>query len=297
MTGRDVGEAGHATLVKEIICKSLLTPSGLADYCINPYVGCEHGCRYCYARYMKRFTGHTEPWGEFVDVRINAPEVIEREVRRKPRGLSRAHARPGKPRGRVFISSVCDAWQPLEERYRVTRECLRILTEFGWPVCILTKSALVRRDLDLLRGADAELGVTITTSDETVREKIEPRASPTQQRIEALHEAARLGISIWAFLGPFIPGLTDTEDNLDSLTGQISHLPITHFYVDRLNFRSGVASSLRAVIGEHFREAALALEEVMYDPQADRAYQERLGRLARKLALKHGIEDRMRCGF
>lgn len=79
---------------REILCKSLITPSGLADYCINPYVGCEHGRRYCYARYMKRFTGHTEPWGEFVDVRINAPEVIEREVHRKPRGSSRT-----KPRG------------------------------------------------------------------------------------------------------------------------------------------------------------------------------------------------------
>jgi DNA repair photolyase len=290
---RAVGQPRRKALqTKEILCKSLITPSGLADYCINPYVGCEHGCRYCYARYMKRFTGHAEPWGEFVDVRINAPEVIEREVHRKPRGLSRA-----KPRGRVFIGSVCDAWQPLEERYRITRECVKILAESGWPFCILTKNALVQRDLDIVRGAGADIGVTVTASDESIREKIEPRASPTLQRIEVLREAGRLGISIWVFLGPFIPGLTDTEENLDSLMSQISDLPITHFYVDRLNFRSGVASSLRGVIGQHFPQILPTFEEVTYDPQADRAYQQRLGRLARKLARRHGIENKMKCGF
>ena len=108
-----------AVVIREITCKSILSDTGLpADYAINCYVGCEHGCRYCYARYMKRFTGHREPWGTFVDVRVNAPEVLERQVRRKPPGS-------------VMLSSVCDGWQPLEASYRVTGRCVEVLTQHG----------------------------------------------------------------------------------------------------------------------------------------------------------------------
>ncbi|MBI5181776.1 MAG: radical SAM protein, partial [Nitrospirae bacterium] len=92
-------------IIKEIKVKSLLSKSGIpgADYCINPYVGCFHCCRYCYATFMKRFTGHAEPWGSFVDVKINAPEVLEKQLKRAEKG-------------NVIISSVTDAYQPKEAR-------------------------------------------------------------------------------------------------------------------------------------------------------------------------------------
>lgn len=277
--------AGKAMIVRLIQCKSALTESGLADWCINCYVGCEHGCRYCYARYMKRFTGHNEPWGEFVDVRVNAPEVVAREVRRKKRG-------------RVFLSSVCDGWQPLEREFQVTRGCLRILVENGWPVCVLTKSTLVRRDFDLLEKAtDSDLGVTVTAADEKVREKIEPCASATAERLDALAEAGRRGIEVWAFLGPFIPGLTDTQDNIEWLVSRIAPLPITHFYVDRLNFRSGVASSVRAALKRNFPSALGQFDAVASDPDADAAYQQSLGKRACALAEKYGVADKIRCGL
>jgi DNA repair photolyase len=277
--------AGNAMIVRLIQCKSALAKSGLADWCINCYVGCEHGCRYCYARYMKRFTGHNEPWGEFVDVRLNGPEVLAREVRRKKRG-------------RVFLSSVCDGWQPLEREHQVTRGCLRILVENGWPVSILTKSALVRRDFDLLeRARDLTLGVTVTAADEKVRQKIEPCASATAERLDALAEAGRRGIEIWTFLGPFIPGLTDTQDNIEWLVSRIAPLPITHFYVDRLNFRSGVASSVRATVKRDFPAALPVFDGVANDPGAGAVYQERLGKRARSLAAKYGIEHKIRCGL
>ena len=91
--------------IKEIKAKSILTRSRIpgVDYCLNPYVGCFHGCRYCYATFMKRFTGHTEPWGNFVDVKINAPEILQRQLKRKTKG-------------RVMVSSVTDAYQPIETR-------------------------------------------------------------------------------------------------------------------------------------------------------------------------------------
>jgi DNA repair photolyase len=274
-----------AMIVRLIQCKSALAESALADWCINCYVGCEHGCRYCYARYMKRFTAHNEPWGDFVDVRVNAPEVLAREVRRKKRG-------------RVFLSSVCDGWQPLEREFQVTRGCLRILVESGWPVCVLTKSALVRRDLDLLeKASDSDLGVTVTAADEKVREKIEPCASATAERLDALAEAGKRGIEVWAFLGPFIPGLTDTQENIEWLIARVAPLPITHFYVDRLNFRSGVASSVRATLKRYFPAALGQFDAVASDPDADAAYQQALGKRARALADKHGVADKIRCGL
>ncbi len=199
--------------IREIACKSILSDTGLpADYAINCYVGCEHACCYCYARYMKRFTGHAEPWGTFVDVRVNAPEVLEREVRRKPRGS-------------VMLSSVCDGWQPLEAKHGVSGRCIGILARVGWPISILTKSALVSRDLPLLEGTPADIGVTLTTLDERLRQVIEPHAPPTAERIEVLREAAARGIRVWAFLGPFLPLLTDTEENLEALFAAVAPQP------------------------------------------------------------------------
>ena len=88
-------------IVREIFAKTILSKSAIQDYALNAYVGCQHNCRYCYARFMKRFTGHAEPWGAFVDVKVNAPELLAREVLRKKKG-------------RVWVSGVCDAYQALE---------------------------------------------------------------------------------------------------------------------------------------------------------------------------------------
>ena len=82
-------------IVKEVPAKSILSVSKVYDYVVNPYIGCQHGCSYCYARFMKRVTGHREPWGEFVDVKINAPQLLEVEINKKKAG-------------RVWVSGVCD---------------------------------------------------------------------------------------------------------------------------------------------------------------------------------------------
>ena len=143
--------------IKEITAKSILSKSQVSDYALNPYVGCSHACVYCYAKFMKRFTGHREAWGEFVDVKIYAPELLAREVTKKKAG-------------RVWISGVCDPYQPLERKYKLTRRCLEVLVEHGWPITIQTKSLLVLRDIDILKkAADVEVGFTITTTDERMR--------------------------------------------------------------------------------------------------------------------------------
>ncbi len=101
-------------IIRETQAKTILSVSKIHDYALNPYTGCEHACSYCYARFMKRYTGHKEPWGEFVDAKINAPDLLAVEIGKKKRGS-------------VWVSGVCDPYQPVEGRYRLTRMCLEIL--------------------------------------------------------------------------------------------------------------------------------------------------------------------------
>ncbi|MBM4271264.1 MAG: radical SAM protein [Deltaproteobacteria bacterium] len=202
--------------ITEIKVKSILSRSRVYDYALNPYVGCQHGCVYCYAKFMKRFTGHREKWGEFVDVKINAPELLAHEVKRKRIG-------------RVWISGVCDPYQPLEKRYMITKRCLDILVEQGWPLTVQTKSALVMRDIETLKRAhDCEVGFTITTADEKIRKIFEPGASPLGERIDALAVLHSRGVRTYAMIAPILPG---SEELVSMLKGKVNYM-----ILDRLNY-------------------------------------------------------------
>ncbi len=202
--------------VREIFAKNILSKSQIYDYALNAYVGCAHRCAYCYARFMKRFTGHREPWGDFVDVKINAAELLEREVHRKKQG-------------RVWISGVCDAYQPLERKYRLTGQCVKILAENGWPFTIQTKSPLVVRDIESLKKAvDCEVGFTITTADEKVRRIFEPNAPSIAARVEALAVLHDAGIRTFVMVAPLLPG---AEGLVRMLQDRVDHV-----LIDRLNY-------------------------------------------------------------
>lgn len=208
----------------------MLSKSGISsvDYAVNPYVGCQHGCVYCYARFMKRFTGHREEWGEFVDVRINAPQVLGKELFGTAKGL-------------VMLSSVTDPYQSLEKKYELTRNCLQKLLAHQFPVTILTKSSLVLRDLDLLtKLSSCEVGFTITIIDDEVRKKVEPNSSPVEERLAALKELHDKGIATYAFLGPILPYVTDKGEDLQQLITEIAKTGVKYVLVDRLNMRWGV---------------------------------------------------------
>ncbi len=181
--------------IREIRAKAVLSKSGIPGrkYCINPYVGCAHACRYCYATFMKRFTGHSEPWGSFTDIRVNAPGTLRRQLRRAEKGG-------------IIISSVTDPYQPVEAKYMITRKCLEVLALYDFPVDILTKSPLISRDIDvILKIKDAEAGITITTDNERVRKIFEPGAPPVPARIEALKRLHEAGIRTYVFIGPVLP--------------------------------------------------------------------------------------------
>jgi DNA repair photolyase len=234
-------------IIKEIKAKSILSKSQIYDYALNAYVGCRHACVYCYAKFMKRFTGHREPWGAFVDVKVNAPELLSKEVKKKKKG-------------RVWISGVCDAYQPLEKKYELTRRCLAILAENDWPFTVQTKSPLVVRDLDILkRAADCEVGFTITTADEKIRSIFEPYAPPISRRIEALGTLHSEGVSTFVMIAPLLPG---AEGLAEMLKGKVDHVLIdrlNYHYADRALKQHGLQwageASFFAQKGEELREA------------------------------------------
>ena len=202
--------------IREIQAKSILSKSGVYDWTINPYVGCEHSCFYCYARFMKRFTGHKEKWGEFVDVKINAPELLEKEIKTKKKG-------------KVWISGVCDPYQPIEKKYKLTRKCLEVLQKNNWPVVIQTKSPLVLRDLKLLKKfKNIEVGFTIPTADEKIKNVFEPRTPSIKQRIKALEKLYKEGIRTYAMIAPLLP---EAEDLVAKLRNKVDYV-----IIDRMNY-------------------------------------------------------------
>lgn len=217
-------------LTREIECHATLTHCRIpgVDYAINPYVGCQHGCIYCYAVFMKRFTSHSEPWGQFVDARINAPDVLARQLRR---------AKPGS----ITVSTVTDGYQPLERKYEITRGCLQALVPYmSFPTTVLTKNALVLRDLDVLRAMpDVEVAFTVTTLDDAVRQAFEPVASPIEARLDALARLHAAGIRTWAFFGPVLPGFSDAEAAVDAMFSALAQVGVSYVLVDTLNAKGG----------------------------------------------------------
>jgi len=203
-------------IVKEVYVKTILSKSKVSDYTINPYIGCEHGCTYCYARFMKRFTGHREKWGRFVDVKVNAARLLQRELKKKRSG-------------RVWISGVCDPYQPIEKKYALTRRCLEILSEHGWPITVQTKSPLVKRDLGLLeKFNDIEVGLTITTADDAIRKIFEPKCAPIKDRIETLETLHSAGVKTYAMIAPLLP-------KAECLATQLSE-KVDYVLIDRMNY-------------------------------------------------------------
>jgi len=206
-------------IVREIYARSIVSTSRVFDYTVNPYTGCQHGCTYCYARFMKRTTGHKEPWGEFVDVKINAPSLLQHEIAKKPPG-------------RVWISGVCDPYQPLETKYELTKKCLEILVHHDWPITIQTKSPLALRDMELLKGANRiEVGLTVTTGDDSIRRLFEPNAPSIKARITALEELHLAGIRTFAMIAPMLPR---AEELVTVLVGKVDYI-----LIDRMNYHYG----------------------------------------------------------
>jgi DNA repair photolyase len=217
---------------KEIKCKTALSPSALPglDHTLNPYMGCEHACIYCYAPSTLHYAG-VEPWGTFVNAKIDIPRILEKELRNKKRGI-------------VGISTVTDPYQPVEEKLRLTRHCLEVLLSKDWPVCIQTKSSLVMRDADLLREfREKEVGFTITSLDDRISSIVEPGASLPSSRLGSLKSLSDAGIPTWAFIGPMVPGIMDNE-GLARILQSVKDAGVSHVMLDKLRLKPGMWARL-----------------------------------------------------
>ncbi len=194
-------------IVREVRVRKALTRSGLPDldYALNPYIGCTHGCIYCYARLYTDRDDVREKWGEVVLVKANLIELLRREA--------------SSIRGVVGVGTVTDPYQPVEKEYGLTRKSLKVLLVRGLRVSIQTKSGLVTRDKDILvahRGL-VDVGFTITTLDEGAARWLEPGAPSPAERVKALEELSSAGIRTWIFYGPVIPGINDSDDVVEEL--------------------------------------------------------------------------------
>ena len=183
--------------INEIQVKDVITKSNLpvCDYSVNPYTGCEHACKYCYACFMKRFTGHEETWGEFIEIKYWQPIK-----------------NPEKYNGKeLFIGSVTDPYQPIEEKYRRTRTFLEELQGSGAILSIATKSDLILRDLDLIKTfPNARVSWSINTLDEDFKDDMD-KAVSIKRRLEAMRIFHENGIRTTCFISPIFPMITDVK--------------------------------------------------------------------------------------
>jgi DNA repair photolyase len=207
----------------EITVKSALTRSKIpgVEYVINPYIGCGHGCRYCYAAFMGKWSKcHAKSkWGTFVEAKINIGEILHDELSRKRR------------RGTALLSSVCDPYQPVEERFELTRKCVTLLQQFGWGIEILTRSPLVTRDIGLFN-SNVSVGISIPTDDDMVRQALEPNSPSIGDRVKALrklHEA----VETWAFIAPMLP--MNPQNLHEAIEPYVSYV-----LIDKLNYSEKV---------------------------------------------------------
>ena len=272
--------AAAGAAVREVTCKSLLNRSGIDDYSFNCYTGCAHGCAYCYARFMQRFHPHKEPWGKFVDVKTNAPEVLARQLRR---------LRPGS----VFTCSACDGWQGVERHYRLTRRCCRMLLEAGFHLNILTKSKLVLGDLDVLAGRDVSLGVTITTPDRPHAALWEPKASPVSARLRILREAKAAGLKTAVMFGPLLPAISDTPQTLRRLFALAAEADVDKVWTDALNPRPRVWPSVQALLRRHRPDLLELYRGVLFDSAYRAGYLDELHGRVRQAAAAAGVSGRL----
>lgn len=199
---------------------TLCSPSKLpaSDYVINPYVGCIHRCKYCYASFMGRFTGHTEPWGTYLEPKRYASYKL-------PNKLDSSKT--------ILIGSVTDAYNPLENKYMLMPKILETLRKCPAHVEILTKSSLVLRDLDLIKQIpDIAIGISLSNLEDADNKVLEPGASSAEERLRTLSELHENKIRTYLFVAPYLPGITSLDALYNATEGFVDYI-----CVENLNLR------------------------------------------------------------
>lgn len=208
-----------------IPCKSALSRSTLPGlrYTFNPYVGCQHGCLYCYVPDVLKSREMAQGWGRKIYVKEGILKLLKGDLRKNLPGV-------------VGVSTVTDPYQPIEKALEITRQAISILKKNRFPVSIQTKSSLITRDLDMIKSGMFDVGITITSLDEEFCKLFEPGASTPEERAQVLEEVSSKGINTWIFYGPVIPNFNDSSVNIEGII-RLAERTKSKIMYDKLNIR------------------------------------------------------------
>jgi|GEM_PF-1387055 len=227
---------------EEVFCQKCISKSALADYAVNPYVGCQHQCVYCYVPYITR----NPDWKTSVKAKVNLHARLAKEL-----------ASPKIKRGSTFfLASTTDPYQPLESKYGLSSDALRQLTSAGMRVIVQTKSPLILKNIDVLKenSAEVEVGFTVLGMDGRFKDALEPASPSIESRLKAIEKLSEVGVRVYAFLGPVIPGWTDVD--LNELLMVLREAGVAELSVDKLRLRPGMAEEIIAKMpASHFASA------------------------------------------
>jgi len=230
---------------------------------------------------MCRFRGRREPWGTFVECKINFPAVLERQLKRLgPKG------------GGILTGTVTDPYQPAEASCCLTRACLEALVPYpSLELDILTKSALVLRDLSLLQKLNrCSVGFSITTVDDGAARILEPGASPPGLRLAAARQLSEAGIPVWVFIAPLLPGVGDSGEALDELFGALKKAGVREVMADTLTAYPSAVGRLRQVYRRYFPASLQALEWYLKDSHDYKMITDsRMNKLARDSGIQFSL--------
>lgn len=261
-------------IIQEIEVQSVMTKSSLpvGGYSVNPYVGCPHACKYCYASFMKRFTGHTEPWGTFLDVKHWKP-------------IANPHKYDGE---RIVIGSVTDGYNLYEAEFRNTRRLLEELRGTQAELMICTKSDLVLRDLDLLKQFPK---VTVSWSVNTLNEEFRAdmdRAVSIERRLHAMRQVYEAGIRTVCFVSPIFPGITDVKAIIEEVKGYADLI-----WLENLNLRGQFKGEIMTYIREKHPALFPLYEEIYNQKRLDywKALEEEISSYAAQQGFPYRVND------
>jgi len=287
-TGYDAGE-GHLVEFRTLPVRSLMNKVVSRRnlpfmWSINPYRGCEFGCRYCYARYTHEF------------MELRDPADFERKiyVKQSAAWLLRQELRSVKRNQNIAIGTATDPYQPIERRSKITRSILEVFaSEQGFSLGIVTKSTLIERDIDLLQkiaaGNDLTVHITITTHNAQLARVLEPRAPRPDLRFRTVRRLREAGLRTGVMCSPLLPGITDGASALDTMARKSRDVDASFFFANPLFLKPCSKATFLAFVHEHFPQLDALYAKRFEEAFVSRAYQKRLADLVAAVRKKYRL--------
>ncbi|MCD8036312.1 MAG: radical SAM protein [Clostridiales bacterium] len=253
---------------------------------LNIYRGCEHGCKYCFALYTHKYMNSQNFFNE-IYVKTNIAEKLEK--------LLHSKSWKGEP---INLGGVTDNYQPAEEHYKLMPEILKLLIKYKNPCTISTKSDLILRDFDLIaelaETAGVNVAATITCTDESIRQKIEPRGASSKRRFEMLKAFSKTKASTGVHIMPVIPFITDSRENLESLFSNAKDADVDYAIVQPMNLRGETKNVFLSFVREEYPSCYNELCGMYKRGYVSSEYKAGLYKMTDELMKKYGISKSRR---